>query len=106
MNNLPKPTIRDSSIPCRNCNKGTLFWNSEEKLYVCTKCGIQEAALETWIDAAQYRKKKIKRKNEKERQWALEILGVKDQLKKPIKPIKSKKEKEWEEIIKMIDKKE
>lgn len=103
MNSLSKPTIRDSRIPCRNCTKGTLFWNSEERLYVCTKCGIQEAALETWIDAAEYRKKKRKQKNKKERQWALEIFGVKDQLKKPIK---SKKEKEWEEIIEMIEKKE
>jgi transcription initiation factor TFIIIB Brf1 subunit/transcription initiation factor TFIIB len=100
---LPKPTVRDSRIPCRNCNKGTLFWNSEEGLYVCTQCGIQEAALDTWIDAAQYREQKRMKKKNKERQWALEILGVKDQLNKPIK---SKKEKDWEEIIDKIENKE
>lgn len=94
--------MRDSRIPCRNCKKGTLFWNPEEKLYVCTKCGIQEAALETWINAAEHRQKKKLQKREKERQWALNILGVKDRLKSPRK---SKREQEWEEIIDLIKKK-
>ena len=98
-----KPSVRDSKIPCRNCEKGTLFWNSEEGLYVCIKCGIQEAALKTWIDAAEYRQEKLRKKREKERKWALDILGIKDQL---VKPKKSKKEQEWEEIIEMIEKKE
>ncbi|MFX0087001.1 MAG: hypothetical protein ACFFAU_15190 [Candidatus Hodarchaeota archaeon] len=98
-----KPSVRDSKIPCRNCQKGTLFWNSEEGLYVCIVCGIQEAALKTWIDAAEYRQEKLRKKKEKEREWALDILGMKDQLKKPKK---SKTEQEWEEIIKLIEKKE
>ncbi len=71
-------------------------------MYVCTKCGIQEAALETWINAAEYRQKKKLQKREKERQWALNILGVKDRLK-PSR--KSKQEQEWEEIIDLIKKK-
>jgi hypothetical protein len=100
-----KPSVRDSRIPCRNCKEGTLFWNSEEGLYVCIKCGVQEAALETWIDAATYRQKKKRKKKDKERQWALNILGMKDQLKKPKTPKKSNKEKEWEELIKKIEKK-
>ncbi len=94
--------MRDSRIPCRNCSQGTLFWNPEEKLYVCTECGIQEAALKTWIDAAEYRQKKKKRKRDKERQWALDILGVKDNLKKKKK---SKREEEWAEIIDKVSKK-
>ena len=94
--------MRDSRILCRNCKKGTLFWNPEEKLYVCTKCGIQEAALETWINAAEHRQKKKLQKREKERQWALNILGVKD---RPKSPRKSKREQEWEEIIDLIKKK-
>jgi hypothetical protein len=95
--------VRDSRIPCRDCKKGTLFWNPEEKLYVCTNCGIQEAALETWIIAAEHRQKKKLTKREKDRQWALDILGVKDRLKLPKK---SDREKEWEEIIDQIEKKE
>ncbi|MHA2243639.1 MAG: hypothetical protein ACXADY_01590 [Candidatus Hodarchaeales archaeon] len=71
-------------------------------MYVCTKCGIQEAALETWINAAEHRQKKKLQKHEKERQWALNILGVKDRLKSPKK---SKQEEEWEEITDMIKKK-
>ncbi|UCG03029.1 MAG: hypothetical protein JSW11_03385 [Candidatus Heimdallarchaeota archaeon] len=95
--------MRDSKIPCPNCKKGTLFWNPEEKLYVCTECGIQEAALKTWISAAEHRQKIKQRKREKERQWALNILGVKDQLKSPKK---TKQEQEWDELIEMIKKKE
>ncbi|MFX1282218.1 MAG: hypothetical protein ACFFB5_01125 [Promethearchaeota archaeon] len=98
---MSKPPVRDSRIPCPNCKKGTLFWNPEEKLYVCIKCGIQEAALETWINAAEHRQKKRLQKREKERQWVLNILGVNDQLTK-----KSKQEKEWEEIKDLIKKKE
>ncbi len=71
-------------------------------MYVCTKCGIQEAALETWINAAEHRQKKKQQKREKERQWALNILGVKD---RPKPPRKSKREQEWEEIIDLIKKK-
>ena len=95
--------MRDSRIPCPNCKKGTLFWNSEEKLYVCTECGIQEAALKTWISAAEYRQKKKQRKRERERQWALNILGIKDKL---ASPKKSKREQEWNDIIDKIKKKE
>ena len=100
---MSRPTVRDSRIPCRNCSKGTLYWNPEEKIYVCTECGIQEAALKTWIDAAEYRQKKKKRKRENDRQWALDILGVKDILKKPKK---SKKEEEWADIIEKISQKD
>ncbi len=100
---LSKPPVRDSRILCRACKRGTLFWNPEEKLYVCTACGIQEPALEIWIDAAEHRQKKKQQKREKERQWALDILGVKDQLKTPKK---SKQEQEWEEIINKVKKKE
>lgn len=95
--------MRDSRIPCPSCKKGTLFWNPEEKLYVCTKCGIQEAALKTWINAAEHRQDKKLRKREKDRQWALNILGVEDQLKPPKK---SKREREWAELIDSIKKKE
>ncbi len=95
--------MRDSRIPCPNCKNGTLFWNPEERLYVCTKCGIQEAALETWINAAEHRKKKKLQKHEKERQWALDILGVEDRLNSPKK---QKQEQEWEDIIDLIKKKE
>ncbi len=95
--------MRDSRIPCPNCKRGTLFWNPEEKLYVCIKCGIQEAALETWINAAEHRHKKKVEKREKEHQWALNILGIKDRLHPPKK---SKLEQKWEEIINLIKKKE
>jgi len=95
--------VRDSRIPCPNCKNGTLFWNPEERLYVCTKCGIQEAALETWINAAEHRKKKKLQKREKERQWALDILGVENRLNPPKK---QKQEQEWEDIIDLIKKKE
>ncbi|MFX0049763.1 MAG: hypothetical protein ACFFAJ_05575 [Candidatus Hodarchaeota archaeon] len=100
---MSKPPIRDSRIPCHNCNKGTLFWNPDESVYVCIKCGIQEEALKTWIGAAQFRQEKKKKKQEKERQWALDILGIKDRLKSPKK---SKQEEEWAEIIKSIKNKE
>jgi len=96
---LSKPTIRDSRIPCKNCPKGTLHWNPEEKLYVCNECGIQEAALKTWIESAVYRKGKKKKRKEKERQWALDILGVENGLQKPKK---SRKEQEWAEIIEKV----
>jgi len=99
---LSKPTIRDSRIPCKNCRKGTLHWNTEEKLYVCNECGIQEGALKTWIESAVYRKGKKEKKNETERKWALDILGVKDGLQKPRK---SRKEQEWSEIIEKIKRK-
>ena len=95
--------MRDSRIPCLNCKKGNLFWNPEEKLYVCTNCGVQEAALKTWINAAEHRKKKKLTKRQKDRQWALDILGVEDRLKNPKK---TDREKEWEEIIDLIEKKE
>ncbi len=95
--------MRDSRIPCPNCKNGTLYWNPEEKLYVCPECGIQEAALKTWIESAEHRQEKKQRKREKERQWALNILGVKDQLKPPKK---SKQEEEWAELIDLIKKKE
>ena len=72
-------------------------------MYVCTECGIQEAALKTWINAAEHRQEKKQQKREKERQWALNILGVKDQLKPPKK---SKQEQEWAELIDLIKKKE
>ncbi|UCE13732.1 MAG: TFIIB-type zinc finger domain-containing protein [Candidatus Heimdallarchaeota archaeon] len=101
--NLSKPPVRDSRIPCPNCKKGTLFWNSEEKLYVCTKCGVQEPALKTWISAAEHRHRKKQQKHDNERQWALNILGVKDGL---VPPQKSKREQEWEEIIDLVKKKE
>ncbi|MHA2226020.1 MAG: hypothetical protein ACXAC8_12490 [Candidatus Hodarchaeales archaeon] len=100
---MTNPSIRDSKIPCQNCRKGTLYWNHEEKLYVCIECGTQEPALKTWIDAAEYRKKKKQKKRDIERQWALEILGVKDQLKTPKK---SKQEKDWDEILELIEEKE
>jgi hypothetical protein len=100
---LTKPSVRDSRIPCPNCKKGTLYWNPEEKLYVCIECGIQEAALKTWISAAEYRQEKKQQKREKERQWALDILGVKDQL---ASPKKSKKEQEWAELIDLIEEEE
>ncbi|MFX0212218.1 MAG: hypothetical protein ACFFDT_39965 [Candidatus Hodarchaeota archaeon] len=100
---MSKPPVRDSRIPCQNCNQGTLFWNPEESVYVCMKCGIQEEALKTWIGAAQSRQKKKKKKQEKERQWALEILGIKDRLKSPRK---SKLEEEWADIIKTIKNRE
>ncbi|MFX0172162.1 MAG: hypothetical protein ACFE9L_09595 [Candidatus Hodarchaeota archaeon] len=96
---MSKPPVRDSKIPCNNCNEGTLFWNPDESVYVCIKCGIQEEALKTWIGTAQFRQKKKKLKREKERQWALDILGIKDRLKSPKK---SKQEEEWADIIKSI----
>ncbi|MFX0014182.1 MAG: hypothetical protein ACFFB2_06805 [Promethearchaeota archaeon] len=99
---MSKPPVRDSLIPCTNCKEGTLFWNPEEKLYVCINCGIQEAALGTWISAAEHREIKREKKREEERQWALDILGVKDRLN-PSK--KSKQEEEWAEIIDLIKKK-
>ena len=99
---MTKPTIRDSRIPCKNCSEGTLHWNPEEKLYVCQKCGIQEAALKTWIESAVHRKGKKKKKREKERNWALNILGVEDGLKKPKK---LRKEQEWSEIIEKVKRK-
>lgn len=99
---MSKPTIRDSRIPCKNCSKGTLHWNPEEKLYVCSECGIQEAALKTWIDSAVHRNGKKKRKRELERNWALDILGVDDGLQKPKK---SRKEQEWSEIIEKVKRK-
>lgn len=101
--NLSKPPVHDSRILCPNCKNGTLFWNSEEKLYVCTKCGIQEPALKTWISAAEHRQKKKQQKLDKERQWALDILGVKDRL---TLPKKSKQEQEWEKIIDLVKKKD
>jgi hypothetical protein len=62
-------------------------------------CGVQEDALPTWIAAAEHRQKKQKRKREKERQWALDVLGIKDKL---VPPKKNKKEKEWEDLIEKI----
>lgn len=99
MRSLSKPTIRDSRIPCKNCNSSTLYWNPEEKLYVCPECGIQEDALSTWIKAGKHRISKKEKKKKKDRQWALDVLGIKDQLKKPKK---SKKEQEWAEIIERV----
>lgn len=92
--------MRDSRIPCRECKKGTLHWNKKETLYVCTTCGVQEEALPTWIAAAVHRQTKQERNREKERQWALDILGLQDKL---VPPKKTKKEKEWEELIKKIN---
>ncbi|MFW9777275.1 MAG: hypothetical protein ACFFE8_00395 [Candidatus Heimdallarchaeota archaeon] len=91
--------MRDSRIPCRECKDGTLHWNKEETIYVCTSCGVQEDALPTWIEAAEHRQKKGKQKREKERQWALDVLGIKDKL---VSSKKTKKEKEWEELIEKI----
>ena len=99
---MSKPAIRNSRIPCKNCQNGTLHWNPEEKLYVCNKCGIQDAALETWIESAVYRNEKKSKRKEKDRQWALGVLGVKDGLKKPKK---SRKEQEWSEIIEKVKRK-
>ena len=98
---MPNPLIRDSSIPCKECKEGTLYWNPEESVYVCITCGVQEKALKTWIDAAEHRKKKKQQKRLRERQWALDILGVKDQLNPPKK---SKRENEWEKFIEKIKK--
>ena len=99
---MPKPTVRDSKIPCKNCSTGTLHWNPEEKLYVCINCGIQEAALQTWIKSAEHRIDKKKKRREKERQKVLNIMGLKDGLKKPKK---SKKEEEWSDIIEKVSRK-
>lgn len=96
---MDKPVARDSLIPCKNCKIGTLHWNPEEKLYVCNKCGIQEQALKTWISSAERRQYKKERKIENDRQWAMDLLGVKENRKKPKK---SKKEKEWEKIINKV----
>ena len=96
-------TIRDSKIPCPNCKKGTLFWQPDEKIYVCTKCGVQEEALKTWIGAAEHREKKKVRKRQKDRQWALDILGLKDELKTPNK---SNQERLWDDIESLIKSKE
>ncbi|MHA1974691.1 MAG: hypothetical protein ACTSW1_16970 [Candidatus Hodarchaeales archaeon] len=100
---MSKPTVRDSLIPCPNCRKGTLYWNPEEKLYVCTTCGIQEAALKTWVKAGEHRQKKKNRKKEKDRQWALNILGLQDKLKAEKK---TNEEKQWDDIVKMIKEKQ
>jgi len=99
---LAIPTIRNSRIPCKNCHEGTLHWNPEEKLYVCYKCGIQEEALKTWIESAVHRKGKKRKIREKERNWALDILGVEDALKKKKK---SRKEQDWSEIIEKVKRK-
>ena len=98
---MSNPNVRDSSIPCKECKKGTLYWNPDESVYVCINCGVQEKALKTWIDAAEYRKKKKQQKRLRERQWALEILGVKDQLNPPKK---SKRKNEWGKFIEKIKK--
>ncbi len=100
---MSNPTIRDSRIPCPNCKQGTLYWRPDAKLYVCTKCGIQEAALKTWIGAAEHRQKKKKLMREQERQWALDILGIEDELKQKKK---TKQEKLWEDVESLIKKKE
>lgn len=100
---MSNSTIRDSRIPCPNCKEGTLFWKPDEKLYVCANCGVQEAALKTWIGAAEHRQKKKVLQRERERQWALDILGVKDGLK-PKK--KGEQEKLWNDIESLIKSKE
>ncbi|WP_455140208.1 hypothetical protein [Candidatus Hodarchaeum mangrovi] len=99
---MGRPPIRDSRIPCPNCKKSTLFWNSEEKIYVCTLCGIQEPALETWISSGVYRQQKKKNRRVKERQWALDILGVKDKLNQTKL---SDAEQQWDEIKRLIEEK-
>lgn len=101
MNNLPDPPVRDSTIPCKECKDGTLFWNPDESIYVCTSCGVQEKALKTWISAAEHRKRKKEQKKSRERQWALDIMGVKDKLNSPKK---SKRENEWTKFIEKIKK--
>lgn len=100
---MVRPSIRDSLIPCPNCKKSTLFWNSEEKIYVCTLCGVQEPALKTWINSGVYRDKKKKNRREMERQWALDILGVNDKLNQPEL---SDEEQQWNDIIQLIEKKD
>ncbi|MHA1215473.1 MAG: hypothetical protein ACTSR2_11700 [Candidatus Hodarchaeales archaeon] len=100
---MSRPTVRDSLIPCPNCRKGTLHWNPEEKLYVCTTCGTQEEALKTWVKAGEHRQKKKNSKKEKDRQWALNILGLQDKLKSENK---SHEEKQWDDILKKIKEKQ
>ena len=58
--------------------------------------------MKTWIESAVHRKGKKRRKKEKERNWALDILGVEDGLKKPKK---SRKEQDWSEIIEKVKRK-
>jgi hypothetical protein len=99
---MNQPNIRDSRIPCPNCKRGTLYWNSEEKIYVCTQCGIQEAALKTWVNAGVHRQKKREQKKANERQWALNILGMEDKL---AKHKRTEAEQEWDEIVELIKKK-
>ncbi len=103
MRTLTNLHIRNSKIPCKECGKGTLYWNPEESVYVCIECGIQEKALKTWIGAAEHRKMKKEKKREKERKWALDILGIKDKLNSQKK---TKKEREWSDIIEKIEQKD
>jgi hypothetical protein len=102
MNHLVKPPVRDSKIPCQECKKGTLFWNPEESVYVCTNCGVQAKALETWIASAQHRQNKKRKIRERDRKWALNILGIEDKLEKSKK---SRKEEEWDELMKKVKEK-
>jgi len=99
---MVRPSIRDSRIPCPNCKKSTLYWNSEEKIYVCTLCGVQEPALKTWISSGVHRQQKKKNRREMERQWALDILGVKDKLNQPEL---SDVEQQWDVIRRLSEKK-
>jgi len=91
-------TLRQKTIPCKvkGC-QGFLAWNTEAKLYVCTTCGTQQDALEVWKTSATRRQKRKEKQRAKERAWVLDILGITD---KPKKPQKSKREREWAELIK------
>ena len=90
--------IYQKNIPCCVCEKGFLAWNPEETIYVCTTCGVQQEALNTWKKSAEFKEDKRKRKIEKEREWVLNILGT-EKKKKKLKKKEDPAEGEWADLI-------
>ncbi|MFX1511096.1 MAG: hypothetical protein ACFFCQ_00705 [Promethearchaeota archaeon] len=75
-----------------------MAWNPDETCYVCTTCGTQQEALKTWKKSARIRKNRREQKIEEEREWVLDILGIKKEEEDSDKE-KDPLEREWADLI-------
>ncbi|MHA1450594.1 MAG: hypothetical protein ACTSP4_14385 [Candidatus Hodarchaeales archaeon] len=97
--------MRQTKIPCKNCDDGRLIWQPGSKRYVCANCGIEEDAVPTWISTANYRKSRSERAKRKRIAYIEEIMGPSTgKIKKKKKSSRDDElEKIWKELVKEGD---
>ena len=93
--------MRQTKIPCKNCDDGKLIWQPECKRYVCAGCGIEADALPTWISTTNHRKSRAEKAKKKRIAYIEEIMGSStDNIKKKKKSSREEDlEKIWKELV-------